>query len=81
MDATAQSEKAAIIGLMSTLEEIEAAVQQLPPAKRAEFRAWFQSFDATDWDQQMEDDITSGSLDWLADEAMSDSQAGRCSEL
>jgi hypothetical protein len=81
VDATAQSEKAAIIGLMSTLEEIEAAVQQLPPAKRAEFRAWFQSFDATDWDQQMEDDITSGSLDWLADEAMSDSQAGRCSEL
>lgn len=81
MDATAQSEKAAIIGLMSTLEEIEAAVQQLPPAKRAEFRAWFQSFDATDWDQQMEDDITSGSLDWLADEAMSNSQAGRCSEL
>jgi hypothetical protein len=81
VDATAQSEKAAIIGLMSTLEEIEAAVQQLPPAKRAEFRAWFQSFDATDWDQQMEDDITSGSLDWLADEAMSNSQAGRCSEL
>jgi hypothetical protein len=81
VDATAQSEKSAIIGLMSTLEEIEAAVQQLPPAKRAEFRAWFQSFDATDWDQQMEDDITSGNLDWLADEAMSDSQAGRCSEL
>jgi hypothetical protein len=66
---------------MSTIEEIEAAVRQLPPAKRAEFRAWFQSFDATDWDKQSEDDITSGNLDWLADEAMSDSQAGRCSEL
>lgn len=66
---------------MSTLEEIEAAVQQLPPAKRAEFRAWFQSFDATDWDQQMEDDITTGNLDWLADEAIGDSEAGRCSEL
>ena len=69
------------MGLMSTLEEIEAAVQQLPPAKRAEFRAWFQSFDAADWDQQMDDDITTGNLDWLADEATGDSQAGRCSEL
>jgi len=29
------------MGLMSTLEEIEAAVQQLPPAKRDQFRAWF----------------------------------------
>jgi hypothetical protein len=81
VDATAKSEKSAIIGLMSTIEEIEAAVQQLPPAKRAEFRAWFHSFDAMDWDKQLEDDITSGNLDWLADEAMSDSQAGRCSEL
>jgi hypothetical protein len=69
------------MGLMSTLEEIEAAVQQLPPAKRAEFRAWFQSFDATDWDHQMEDDMTAGNLEWLANEAISDSKAGRCSEL
>ena len=81
MDATSQPEESAIIGLMSTLEEIEAAVQQLPPAQRAEFRAWFQSFDATDWDHQIEDDITSGNLDWLADEAISDRQKGRCSEL
>ena len=81
VDATSQPEKSAIIGLMSTLEEIEAAVQQLPPAQRAEFRAWFQSFDATDWDHQIEDDITSGNLDWLADEAISDRQKGRCSDL
>ena len=81
MDATPQRKESGIIGLMSTLEEIEAAVQQLTPAKRAEFRAWFQSFDATDWDQQMDDDITIGNLDWLADEAIGNSQAGRCSEL
>ena len=66
---------------MITLGEIEAAVQQLPPAERAEFRAWFQSFEAKDWDRQMEDDFTAGNLDWLADEAMRDRQEGRCSEL
>ena len=70
-----------MIGLMSTLEEIEAAVQQLPPAMRAEFRSWFLAFDASDWDQQMEADLTAGKLDWLANEAFSDNQAGRCSEL
>jgi hypothetical protein len=66
---------------MSTLEQIEATVQQLPPAKRAEFRDRFQSFDATDWDQQWEADMITGNLDWLADEAIGDSQAGRCFEL
>jgi hypothetical protein len=49
--------------------------------KQAEFRDWFHSFDATDWDQQMEDDMTAGNLEWLANEAISDSKAGRCSEL
>jgi len=39
------------------------------------------TLDQTDWDKQMEDDITTGNLDWLADEASGDSQAGRCSEL
>jgi hypothetical protein len=29
----------------------------------------------------MEDDITTGNLDWLADEAIGDSQADRYSEL
>jgi hypothetical protein len=77
----AQSDNSGKIGFMSTLEEIEAAVQLLPPAKRAEFRAWFFSFDASDWDQQMEDDMTTGRLDWLANEAISDSLSGRCSEL
>jgi hypothetical protein len=66
---------------LSTLEEIAAAGQQLPPAKRAEARAWFLSFDATDWDQQTEDDMTAGRLNWLAHEAIGDGQAGRCSEL
>ena len=69
------------MGRMSTLEEVEAAVQQLSPANWAEFRAWFLSFDASDCDQQMEDDLTAGKLDWIANEAISDSQAGRCSEL
>jgi hypothetical protein len=52
--------------LMSNHEEIEAAFLQLPTAERAKFRAWFLSIDASNWDQQMEDDMTTGKLDWLA---------------
>ncbi len=75
MEATSQRKDSAILLFMSTLEEIEAGVQQLPPAKRAESRAWFQSFNATDWAQQMNDDIRTGNFDWRADEVIGDSQA------
>jgi hypothetical protein len=66
---------------MTSIQAIEAAVTQLPPAERAQFRAWFESFDAADWDQQFEQDVQAGALDWLAEEALVDLAAGRCSEL
>jgi hypothetical protein len=54
---------------MSTVEELEAAVQQLSPEDRAAFRAWFAEFDANEWDQQLDADVAAGRLDWLVDEA------------
>lgn len=65
---------------MTTVQAIEAAVEQLAPEQRAEFRAWFEAFDAREWDQQMEQDLQSGSLDWLAEEALADLAAGRCTD-
>lgn len=65
---------------MTGLQAIEAAVEQLDPAGRAQFRAWFEQFDMADWDQQLEQDVESGALDWLAEEAVADLVAGRCSE-
>jgi hypothetical protein len=38
---------------MTSLQAIEAALQQLDPAGRARFRAWFERFDAADWDQHL----------------------------
>ena len=65
---------------MTTVQAIEAAVQQLAPEERAQFRAWYESFDAADWDQQIEQDVQDGALDWLVEEAMADLAAGRCSD-
>jgi hypothetical protein len=65
---------------MSTVEDLEAAVQRLSPEERAAFRAWFAEFDANEWDRQLEADVTAGRLDWLAAEALADRQAGRCTD-
>ena len=65
---------------MTTVQAIEAAVEQLSPEQRAEFRAWFEAFDANEWDLQMEQDLQSGRLDWLAEEALGDLAAGRCTD-
>ncbi|MFO0844965.1 MAG: hypothetical protein U0797_21655 [Gemmataceae bacterium] len=66
---------------MSTVQEIERAVRQLPAEELAAFRAWFLEFDATVWDEQIERDAAAGRLDALADEALTDLRAGRCRKL
>jgi hypothetical protein len=65
---------------MTSVKAIEAAVEQLPAAERAQFRAWFEDFDAADWDQQLEEDVQVGALDWLVEEALADLAAGRCTD-
>ena len=66
---------------MTTVKEIEAAVEHLPKGKLAQFRAWFDEFDARQWDKQFELDASTGKLDDLAHQALSDKKAGRCRAL
>jgi hypothetical protein len=66
---------------MTTIQEIERAVQQLSPDSLAAFRAWFQAFDAQAWDDQIEHDAAAGKLDRFAEEALNDLREGRCTEL
>ena len=66
--------------VMSRVSEIEEAVLRLTPAELDAFRTWFAEFDATSWDRQMEGDVAAGRLDALADEALEDLRAGRCSD-
>jgi hypothetical protein len=66
---------------MPTLEDIERAVGELPPEQLARFRAWFEEFEATRFDQRIERDAKAGQLDRLAEQALSDFRAGRIREL
>jgi hypothetical protein len=66
---------------MSTVHEIEKAVQGLSPEDLAAFRAWFAEYDAEAWDRQLEHDVAAGRLDGLAEEALRDLREGRCTDL
>ena len=45
---------------MSTVAEIERAVEQLSPEELVAFRAWFSERDAAEWDRQFEADVVAG---------------------
>ena len=55
---------------MSTVQEIESAIEKLSEEQLEEIRAWM-------FDRDISKDATSGGLDSLADEAISDARAGR----
>jgi len=66
---------------MTTAEEIEKAVERLPPKELARFRAWFEAFDAAQFDASIERGAHAGKLDTLADEALAAHRAGKSREL
>jgi len=63
-----------------TVQELQAAVSQLPAHELARFREWFEEFEAKMWDEQFERDVRSGKLDHLADQAIADLRAGNCND-
>ncbi len=54
---------------MSTVLEIENAIDHLQPAERAQLAAWLARREAQDWDAQMDADASAGKLDFLFAEA------------
>ena len=61
---------------MTKVQLLENEVKKLSRAELAEFRTWFQEFDADAWDRQFERDAASGKMTALAKEAVGDYKAG-----
>jgi hypothetical protein len=61
---------------MTTLQEIKAAIDTLPPTEQAELQRWLneRSFDA--WDRQIAEDAAAGRLDDLLTQADAEIDAG-----
>jgi hypothetical protein len=66
---------------MSTLLEIEKAIEQLPPGEFRQLHRWVADRDAERWDEQMVADAQSGKFDALRERIQADYNAGRCSDL
>jgi hypothetical protein len=66
---------------MTTAEDIEKAIERLDPRELARFRAWFETFDAQQFDAAIERDAHACKLDAHADEALAAHRAGRSREL
>lgn len=66
---------------MSTVEEITAAIEQLPADEVARVRAWLAEHAERLWDAQIERDEQSGRLDSLIDKAINEHRAGRTKPL
>ena len=61
---------------MSTLLEIEHAIEQLPAREQSALAAWLAAREAKMWDEQMEGDATAGKLDFLFNEAEAERRNG-----
>jgi hypothetical protein len=59
---------------MGRVEEIEAAINDLPPEDFRRIAIWFRERDQLLWDQQLDNDASTGRLDFLFEEIETESQ-------
>lgn len=61
---------------MTTVEEIEAAIESLPHEEYVRLVEWFRERDGQAWDDQIDRDAASGKLDFLIEEARDEQRKG-----
>ncbi len=61
---------------MSTLQEIEQAIDKLPRGEAFQLGAWLDRRLNEKWDEQIESDVASGRLDKMAQQAIQEHRAG-----
>jgi len=66
---------------MARIEELASEVQRLNRDELAAFRDWFRKYDSDEWDKEIEEDVSAGRLDKLANGAIAEHRAGRTKEL
>ncbi len=59
-----------------SVSEIEAAIRTLPKEELARFNQWYQEFFEEQWDEQIRQDVRTGKLDFLLEEAKRERNAG-----
>lgn len=63
------------------IEQLQMEIERLSAEDFARLRRWFADKDWEHWDQQLEQDITAGKLDFLLGEARTAKRQGTLREL
>ena len=66
---------------MTTLEEIQVAIQSLCPKEVAYLKEWISELDWDNWDREIEKDSDAGKLDFLIDEALAEKAQNQLRQL
>ena len=66
---------------MTSVEDIEKAIAELPPRDFDRLRVWFEKFQAERFDARIARDAAAGKLDRLAEEALAEHAKHRTREL
>jgi hypothetical protein len=66
---------------MSTVQEIESAIQRLDERALGQLSNWFEDYLAAKWEQRFAADVQAGKLDQLGDAADRAFAQGKCRPL
>lgn len=66
---------------MIALQELENEVKNLPKQDFNQFRNWFLDYENSKWDKEIEEDIYSGKLDDIMNNAKKDFKNGKYETL
>ena len=66
---------------MAQIVEIKKEIEQLPEHEYINLRQWFAEKDWGAWDKQIQADVTSGKLDFLAKEALQEKNNDKLKDL
>ena len=66
---------------MTTVQEIEHAIEQLPGDQFSQLHDWIVEKDWEKWDAQIERDSAAGKLDFLVNDALRDVKSGETTPL
>ena len=66
---------------MTTVEDIEKAIERLAPREFDRLRAWFEKYQAARFDEKVARDAQADKLDRFAEQALEDFRKGRAREL
>ncbi len=61
---------------MDRVEELETAIDGLPPEDFRRLAEWFRERDQANWDQELDADFVAGKLDFLMQEADAELESG-----